>query len=493
MRKSLLKRWMAGLLLLFLVTSCRGTTTESPPEISSSSVAESTTSTLNQPDESSATTTPAESEWPDWATSTVVEMDPISLAQIGPAIPAGAWTEGSAVTDETIALATWPVEETERAHSRWRLVVASRDTGELIFDERVGDMNVLGMFTAPSGEVMVVEPIRSADWNFADGFVIHGYDHRAGVLREAARFEDGEFNPNLLTVLSNGHLGFVGKERNNDAFELYRIVVFDLRTNEAVADVVLDHLPLVADAPEGVFVDHMLHPVMWDELRSRILVVHAHEDVITTVSLPTGDIEVVPLNRDQSLLSALFAWFVPRAEAKGLPSVQRHAVVSGEHLYVAGSSITFADRGDGTHTYSIAPTELLKIDLHTLRIVDSAQPNITFITGSPNGGYLIGSGSTATGQVGEQLTTTETEESAGLLVIDPDGLNVVAHYPGPMLTHEYDVQTSSPGGLVYLGHHAGNIHTFDPATGNLEVTSERRFERSLLKNSLRHEDISTEP
>ncbi len=485
-----LRRWALGVSFLFLVAACAENPAEPSEEsvTSSTLVVQSTTSTLEEVDDSAVTTTSVDAEWPDWATSTVVEMDPISLAQVGPAIPAGAWTEGSAVTDDLIALVTWSWEG-----ARWRLVVASRETGELLFDQPVGDMNVLGMFTAPSGEVMVVEPIRSADWNFADGFVVYGYDREVGGLREAARFDEGEFNPYSLTVLSDGRLGFVGRERNGDAFDLYRIVVFDWQTNEAVTDVILDDLPLVADAPEGVFVHHMLHPVVWDEPRDRTLVVHAHEEVITTVSMATGEVEEVPLVRDQTLLGALLSWLVPTADAKGLPSVQRQAVISGEHLFVAGSGITFEDREDGTHTYTITPSDLLRIDLDTLSIEESAQPGVAFVTASPNGGYLIGGGQTTTGQVGEELTTTESEEFAGLLVIDPETLEVIAQYAGPKVTSEYAAQTSPTGDLLYVGHHVGNIHTFNPTTGDLESTSESGFERSLIKNSLRYAVIPNPP
>jgi hypothetical protein len=479
------RRASAVLVLLFLVIACAERSTEP----SSTTGAEPTTST-SEPLVTTTTVPPSttgETEWPDWASSSVVEVDPVSLETVGPAIPAGLWSEGSTVTDNVVAFATWPTEETERTDPRWRLVVASRETGELLFDERVGDMNVLGMFTGPSGEVMVVEPIRSADWNHADGFVVRGYNPEAPVLREAARFDRGDLYPFSFTLLSDGLMGIVGAERSNDdLFDRYRIVVFDWETNETVMDVVLDDLPLEVDAPDGVFVDPMHHPVVWDEARSRVLVIHAHEDVITTVTIPTGDTERVPLVEDQSLLGAAFAWFVPAAEAKGLPSFQRQAVISGDHLYVVGAAVAF-EKTETSHAYSHTATDLLKIDLDTLRIVKRAQPGATVVASSPNGGYLLGGGMTTAGHVSDQITT-ETEEYTGLLVIDPDTLEVIAHHTEVNISSQFEVQSAPTGEVIYIPGPGGRkILAFHPETGSINTTGKSGFEPALLKNALSYE------
>lgn len=476
-----MRRWAKVLSLLFLGAACADISTESmaPAATSTSVVA---TSTSEQPVESQgSSTTTQHAAWPDWATSTVVEVDPVTLADVGPAIPAGAWSEGSAVTDDLIAIATWPAD----GISWWRLVVASRDTGEVLFDERVGAMNILGMFTSPSGEVMVVEPIRSADWNFSDGFVVDAFNVDTNDLEEVARFDDGDFVPLRLTVLSDGRLGVVGWDRHGDTFQ-HRTIVFDWASNEVVVDVVLEGLPVEAEAPDGVYVDPMYHPVIWDEKRSRGLVVHAHEDVITTVGIPNGEIEEIPLVRERSLLSALFAWLVPAADAKGMPSFQRQAVISGDHLYVAGATVTFDETADGAYTYRHAPGDLLKIDLATMRIVESAQPGVSVIASSTSGGYLIGGGQTTTGQVGEELSTTESVEYAGLLVIDPETLEVVDHHNEVNITWEGELQPSNTENIIYVDDHAGDILTFDPISGDLASTGVRGFEFSLVRNSLRY-------
>lgn len=348
-----LRREALAFTFALLVAACTSTST---PRLSEPTVSTPTTKPASQPSletlpESPSTTVNA--GFPAWATSTIVEVDPITLAATGPEIPAGPWSEASAVTDDLIAVATWPREESQRVDARWRLVVASRETGELLFDKRVGDMNVLGMFPTTTGELMIVEPIRSADGNSADGFVVHAYDPGANEVREAARFVHGDFYPSSLTLLSNGHLGVVGTE---SARQL-RIVVFDWQSNQTLTDVTLDDVPLEADAPDGVFVDNMGHPVIWDQPRGRVLVVHAHEDVITTVGVPDGEIEQVPLVEDRSLFRALLAWAVPAAKAKGLPSVQRHAIVSGDHLYVAGrQSPSNRRKRTPTHTRSQRPS-----------------------------------------------------------------------------------------------------------------------------------------
>lgn len=424
-----------------------------------------------------------------WATSTVVEVEPVSLAATGPRVPSGQWTEGSAVTDDVIAIATWPREEVEQADARWRLVVARRDTGELLFDDRVGDMNVVQMFAAPSGEVMIVEPLRSADWNFADGFVVHGYDPDRDALREVARFDDGDLYPASVTFLPDGRLGVVGTERNGDVFDQYRMVVFDWQNNETVMDVVLEELPIEADAPDGVFVEPLGHATVWDEERNRVLVVHAHEDVITTVDIPTGDVGHVALAEDRSVLEGLLSWFVPAAHAKGLPGSQRQAVMSGEHLYVAGEALAFQSSEDveDSHAYTVSPTDMLKIDLETLRIVERAQPGVTAVAGSPSGGYLVGAGVTTTGWAGTDSTTIGSEEHTGLLVIDPDTLEVVSRHDDVHITSPHEMQLSLGEDIIYVRGPDGNVLAVDPTSGGLTRSETRWFEPSLLENSLRYD------
>jgi hypothetical protein len=480
-----------ALSVTLLVAACAGSSTE-PPSGSTSTGSQPTTSSSTQ----SVTSAPVTSstivnrEFPSWATSTLVEMDPISLMPVGPAIPAGLWTEGSAVTEDLIAVATWPNEESDRADPRWRLVVASRESGELLFDERVGDMNVLGMFASASGEVMIVEPIRSADWNHADGFVVRGYHRARDELREVARFDEGDFYPSSLTLLSSGHLGVVGIERTGDVFDRYRIVVFDWQSNETVTDVILDGLAFDTEAPEGVFVDSMHHPLIWDEARSRALVVHADEDVISAVALPSGEVKHVRLHAKSSLMNAFFGWLVPSADAKGLPSFQRRAVISGD-MYVVGAAVTFESNDNGTHNYQHSATDLLKIDLDTLRIVDRSRPGATMIAASPDGGYLLAGGQTTTGRVGIDLTTVDSEEYTDLLVIDPETLDVVSRHDEVNLTSEYQVQIAPAENLIYIEGARGKILTFAPTSGKLQSTDATGFERVLLGNSLRYESQSS--
>lgn len=477
-----MRRWATALTLLLFIAACADASTGSPSSLAASSTTVVAASTSEPSvDSPVSSTTTLRAGWPEWATSTVVEVDPVTLADVGPAIPAGAWSEGSAVTDDLIAIVTWPAG----GISWWRLVVVSRDDGEVLFDERVGDMNVLGMFTSPSDDVMIVEPIRSADWNFSGGFVVSAFNVETNDLEEVARFDDGEFVPLRLTVLSDGRLGIVGWDRHDDTFQ-HRIVVFDWTTDDVVVDVVLEGLPVEAEAPDGVYVDPMYHSFVWDEERNRILVVHAHEDVLTTVGIPNGQVEEIPLVQDTSVLSALFAWLVPPANAKGMPSFQRQAVISGDHLYVAGATVTFESRADGTYTYVHAPDDLLKIDLATMRIVESAQPGVSVIASSPSGGYLIGGGQTTTGQVGEQLTTTETVDYAGLVVIDSETLEVVDRHDNVNISWEGQLQPSNTENLIYVDDHGVDILTFDPTSGSLSLTGFAGFEFSLMRNSLRY-------
>ena len=233
----------------------------------------------------------------------------------------------------------------------------------------------------------------------------------------------------------------------------------------------------------------MHHPVVWDESRSRVLVVHAHEDVITTLDIPTGEMERASLVEDRSLLGAVLTWLVPPAEAKGLPSFQRQAVMSGQHLYVVGAALSFEETTKSSHAYSHTATDLLKINLDTLRIVGKAQPGATVIAASPAGGYLLGSGRATVGQVSEN-TTPESEEYTGLLVIDPNTLEVVAHHDLANLHSQYEVQLSPTEEVIYLQGPDGSILMFDPTSGSVNTTGKTGFEPALLRNSLRYESPS---
>lgn len=185
----------------------------------------------------------------------------------------------------------------------------------------------------------------------------------------------------------------------------------------------------------------------------------------TAISIPDGAIEQVPLREAQSVLGSLLAWLIPSAHAIGLPSSQRSAVISGDYFYVAGATVTFEPDGEGTYRYTQSATDLLKVRLDTLEIVDRAQLGVTVVAGSPNGGYLVAGGLTSSGQEGPQVSTIESEEYSDVLIIDPETMDITARHDDFTFTSEWPAQNTHAADSVYLEGPAGTIVVYEPATG----------------------------
>ncbi len=455
-------------------------TSAADPSLEPSAVTSIPTSVVSAPE--STETRPVDRSW---ATRLVAEADPVTLEQTGPGIPAGYWVEQAVVTDEVVGFVTWSEEETDRVDARWRLVIADRASGEVLMEDRVGDMNPIGMFAVPSGEVIVVEPIRSSDWNHADGFVVRSYDPVSRNLREVASFNEGAFLPFTMTVLGDGLIGVSGSERNQDGiFDRMRIVVYDWAEQSTVVDVTLDDLPLHGDSPEGVFVDSLGHGVAWDLERGRAIVVHAHEDVATTVDYPSGNTETVDLVNDQTLLGALFSWLVPPAYAKGLPSSARNVTISGDRLYVASSAITYTEADDSL-AYSYQPLGILSIDLETLTIVNRSEAPVGFVAAVPTGGYLIGGGRFEAGRLGTYVFTDE-QSTSGLLVIDPERLDVVDSQDLE-LAWPHSLQPAINGEAIYIDGGSNGLLRFDTTTGTItKLDTTTPWEPALIRHGLRY-------
>lgn len=399
------------------------------------------------------TAAPPAAAWPSWARNGVAPAVPGSLAPAGDALPAGDWVEAALADDLGIVYVTW-----SDAAPVWRLVAAP--AGDAAWrDQRGGDMNVLGVFRASTGEVLVVEPIRSADRNSAAGFIVHAYDQATATMRRAATFGDQSFATAAATQLDERRLGLWGWDRDGEVFGDLRVVVYDWQARRAEVDVVLDDVNLDSGAPAEVpYVGRLGPAVVWDHARNRAIVVHADREAVTTVSYPDGAVATRKLTESRSLLEALLGWFVPPALAKGLPASSRSAIIVGDHLHVAGTATEFWEEG-GQFRYRTAATGIFSVDVDSLEIV--ARSEVPVDTVAAAGSRLLAHGVTSAGGAGE-ITTITDETASGLVVLDAATLDVIAVHDLPGSYYE----------VVAAGDHAyvstqGRTYSYHARTGAL--------------------------
>lgn len=354
------------------------------------------------------------------------------------------------VSGDVVAYTTWAEDS---AAAKWRLVVADRHSGQVKHDARIGGVNALAIWVDADGAILVAEPHLTPDRNSTQGLRIHRYDPASASVTVAVELADADMVPIGLEVLDDSTIGLWGFHRGQDGINAMRVMVFDWRHNEIITDRVIDGLTLEADAPEEAYLGILVHSVVWDMARSRALVVHAHEDVVTTVAIPSGEMSVVELEESRSILEAFVDWLIPAAEAKGLPGSQRIVAKIGDTMYIASMVTSFDYVDDRLHWYR-DPTGLLAIDLNTLEIVGKVTEPIGFVRASPDGQYLVAGGATESGYVDEYITTTHAERF-DLLLIDPTTLESSV-LPGATAESEYEVVLAANGGRVYVGRFGAN-------------------------------------
>lgn len=424
----------------------------------------------------------------DWARRGISAFDPTSLGLVGPALPVGYYVEAVARGAGTVAFTTWADDS---ARARWRLVVADLNTGEVYHDDRVGDMNTLGMWIEQSGEVLVVEHRRSEDPNRVSGITVHGFDPTTGEVEQRAEFADPSFWPVGMEKLEGSTLGLWGYSQDDGGANRLRIVVFDWKDNAVVVDSLLRDVDVDPDAPDEAFVGPLAHAVVWDMERERALVVHAHEDVVTEVAIPSGEATTIELQRSRSFLEALMGWWVPTAHAKGLPGSQRSAAVIGDTMFVTATSTSFGYVGDELHWFR-DPMGLLAINLETLEIVGELDEPIGFVASSPGGDFLVAGGATEQGLVGEFIATTSDARSQ-LMVIEPDTLefNTVS---GIELGTRHEVAVPPSGDRIYVWSYGSRTATVIDVT-TLSATSARLdggWDWFMIEAGLRYIDYAAD-
>ncbi|MEX2250850.1 MAG: hypothetical protein WD895_02125 [Acidimicrobiia bacterium] len=203
--------------------------------------------------------------------------------------------------------------------------------------------------------------------------------------------------------------------------------------------------------------------VVWDADRFRALIVHGNEDVVTEVDLTTGEStkhkfgQVAP---DSGPLA-------PASDEMGAYVADtRSATLSGDgrSLHVATTSGEFEVTDDGWLATS-SPTGIITIDTKTWQIVDHLEAPISQVHLSPDGARLL-----ATGYGNTNGASTYEEESFGFYVIDPTGLEVIAHHGSDQPTRYCGSESFSRDGTigyVTCWDTRTNIHVIDLATGDI--------------------------
>lgn len=215
-----------------------------------------------------------------------------------------------------------------------------------------------------------------------------------------------EFTPWSSTVLlTSNTLGWFGSEESGNA----AIAVADLST----ATVTVHELPTVSlsmasevDMGDWVVSEFDQPAVVWDSVRSRVLVVHADKPTVSVVDLASGDVVDRNWSRPSSWADRLVAYFNPVALAKG-PSAgtNRSAALSldGETLYVATEVGEVVSNGAEDWHVEWRPRGIESVDTTTWQVVNSWDIPVGQVSMTPDGEFLLGSGVSRT----ESLTTAE--------------------------------------------------------------------------------------
>ena len=237
----------------------------------------------------------------------------------------------------------------------------------------------------------------------------------------------------------------------------------------------------------------------WDPEGARLYVVHADEAAITEIDLEAMSSEKHQISREVSWINRLLAWLIPPAQAKAeTPGEMRTGILSvnGSRLYVTGSSSRLVRDPNGdigplpepsphrttASAWKVAtePIGVEVLDTHAMRVLAHTDLPISEIVISPDGRYLVGTGTRATETPSQADSGLRNllyrSESTGTFVLDADALEVVAEFE-PGTTGRIE-GFSKDGRYVYLSAEE-RVLAFDLAT--LRVTGERTITTSLLE------------
>jgi hypothetical protein len=376
------------------------------------------------------------------------------------------------VTEEVVSYFTW--DETVDA-MRW--VIADAESGVVL--QADGELNddPIATFEGAGGEVITVTRRRYL------GFVIKRFDPRSGVQDQIAAVDEDSFWPWTAQALGGGLIGVGGYELGSEGSQEHpRLMVLDSANGATVLDVTLEDLVVREGPVDGPLDDAWFHYIVWDPARSRALVVHADEEAITEVAIPSGETNRIELAEPQSFLGRILSRLVPPAQAKILvPSNERYAVISGDRLFISGAVTTKAGPETAIE-YSLEPTGLFAVDLETMEIVARSDTPIGFVDAAPTGGYLLGGAKYVSGVLDANFWAP-TERNDGLSIIDPATLEVINTYDfntGGVFT----IAVSRHGTVLYAQSPQGAT-IFDAVTGETTTVELRgEWHRTMIAAGL---------
>jgi hypothetical protein len=402
----------------------------------------------------------------DIESASIYPVDPITLEAIDgfDPIPMGDWYDWywAAISNNGSWLAM-NVGQDDRDGSEVRLI------------------NLEDWETAASWTLSYGSPLRVSDDGTVSTFTIDS------SISQLARFSPGVPEPSFIAELPPGFFSRSGSQINGDQAVVFGVNAADItRYNTGVAAIVtVDlvtgeltemHLPMVesgiiAEVDIGETFPGLVDAspaVVWDDQRSRALIVHATRDVVTEVDLNTGDATEHPFGTQVWSWGPLFE--ATSSEGGGaFVGNSRAAVLSrnGEALYVATTIGEFAVTDDGWSTTTTS-TGIITIDTRTWQLVDRLAAPISEIHLSPDGDRLLGTGYDYT-----EGSNIYEYASFGFYVIDPVDLEVIAHHESDEPDRNYGAFSfSADGDLGYVTSwgQQGNIDVVDLETGDIVHT-----------------------
>ncbi|MEX1134866.1 MAG: hypothetical protein WED83_08495 [Acidimicrobiia bacterium] len=203
--------------------------------------------------------------------------------------------------------------------------------------------------------------------------------------------------------------------------------------------------------------------VVWDHEVSKALIVHATRQVVTEVDLATGKVTEHQFGAEVWRWGPLFTGTTGQGGGAFVGN-SRVAVLSQDEraLYVATTVGEFVV-GDEGWSATTTSTGIATIDTENWQIVDRLDAPISEVHLSPDGDRLLATGYSYTEGTNEYEYT-----SSGSYVIDPVGLEVIAHHDPDQADRNYGAfsfSNDSHLGYVTSWGQQANIDVVDLETG----------------------------
>jgi hypothetical protein len=376
----------------------------------------------------------------------VLPVDPVTLEALDgfEPIPMGDWVWAVASSAEAY-LAAWVGDDTGEAEVR--LIDMARW-------EQVGSWPLSpgsDMFVSDEGAVYFVD--------YGTRSEVHGAEVGDGVPSLIAELPQ-RFSPLGIGHLFDGRLALFGTR--SDVGENGAIAVIEIDTGTvteiALPDVHIEEGESDLGEPWSAY----LYPsplVVWDDIRSRALVIHADGAAVSEVDLRDGSVTRHALEGEPSSAAAIqvSSALSPDGGAIHIAAVQAVVTVDDEEWSV-------------TRT----PTGVKTFDTTTWQIIAELDAPISGIISSPRGDRLLGWGHIMVeGESRHQVTTT------GVFVLDAVDLEVLAHHQPVQADESYGPTSfSRDGALAYASTltTTARLDVIDTSSGQILTTMESEGE-----------------